>query len=277
MQPKTYTPGLPESKIDAPRRKGATPRASWASLLATESRVAARLRVPDAGRIVGRRDRAAGGRELPTPDSSAAVVKLTLIGGGRLMRGATAKLLASQKGLEVQGTYESAAHFLAADLEEQPGVVLLDCDGDPAGCRTAVSVLSHAHAAAKIVLLCRELSQEAISCAMEYRVSGVVLKSYSTEDIRHALRYMASGRTIMPAGWQLAVARGRRDPLALSPRLRQILMLIAQGRSNDEIAVRLALSPNTIKFHVRALYTRLGIHSRVEAAHLYAQLIRRDG
>jgi DNA-binding NarL/FixJ family response regulator len=283
MQPKTYRPDPPKSRPDRVRQKGAAPRPGWGSRITTESRVldggrAARgLRVPDGRRIVGRRGWSSGGRELPAPGSSAAVVRLTLIGGGRMMRGATAKLLASQKGLEVQGTYESVMDFLASDLEEQPGVLLLDCDGDPAGCRTAVSVLSHAHAAAKIVLLCQEASEETISCAMEYCVSGVILKSYSTEDIRHALRYMASGRTIMPAGWQLAVAPVRRDPLALSPRLRQILMLIAQGRSNDEIAVSLALSPNTIKFHVRVLYARLGIHSRVEAALLYTQLNHRDG
>jgi DNA-binding NarL/FixJ family response regulator len=193
------------------------------------------------------------------------------------MRGATANLMAAQEGFEVLGTFESAAHFLASDLERQPMVLLLDGDGDPAGCRTTVSVLSHTHAEVKLVMLCQEVSKETISCAMDYRVSGVLLKSYSTEDVGHAIRYMASGRTIMPAGWQRAAAPISRDPLALSPRLRQILILIAQGLSNDEIAAHLALSPNTIKFHVRALYARLGVHNRVEASIRYAQMIRSEG
>jgi DNA-binding NarL/FixJ family response regulator len=192
------------------------------------------------------------------------------------MRGATASLLATQEGFELQGTFESAAQFLASDLEEQPNVLLLDSDGDSAPCRTAISVLSRTHARTKLVMLCQQLSQETIRCAMEYRVSGVILKSYSTEDIAHAIRYMASGRTILPAGWQRAAAQIGRDPLALSPRLRQILTLIAQGLSNDEIADHLALSPNTIKFHVRALYARLGVHNRVEASLLYAQIARGD-
>ncbi len=121
-------------------------------------------------------------------------------------------------------------------------------------------------------MLCREVCPEVIHCAMEHRVSGVILKSYSAEDIREAIRYMASGRTIMPAGWQRAAAPVHPDRPAVSPRLRQILTLIAQGHSNEEIADMLDLSPNTIKFHVRALYARLGVRNRVEAARLYAQM-----
>jgi two-component system, NarL family, response regulator DevR len=225
-------------------------------------------------RITDRNDRLAGEWETASSDLST-TVRLALIGGGRLMRGATAKLLAAQEGIEVQGTFASPVHFLASDLEQQPELLLLDCDGSPGGCRTMVSVLSHTGARGKIVMLCQDMSSEAIRCAMEYRVSGVILKSYSTDDIRHAIQYMASGRTIMPAGWQRAVTTPiGGDPLALSPRLRQILTLIARGLSNDEIAASLALSPNTIKFHVRALYARLGVHNRVEAALLCARIDR---
>jgi DNA-binding NarL/FixJ family response regulator len=200
------------------------------------------------------------------------VTKLALIGGCRLMRDATASLLAAQAGLQVQGTFESAVHFLANDLDEPPEILLLDCDGEPGSCRSAVGVLARSYVSATIVMLCQEVSQETIRCAMEYRVGGVILKSYSTDDIRQAIRYMASGRTIMPAGWQQAAAPIRRDSLAVSPRMRQILTLIAQGRNNEEIAAELGLSPNTVKFHVRALYARLGVRNRVEAASLYAQM-----
>ena len=201
-------------------------------------------------------------------------VKLMLIGGSRLLRGATASLLAAQEGFEVQGTFASAAQFLAGDPEVGPEILLLDCDGDPDGWRSAVSVLGRTHPAAKLVMLCQAICPETIRCAMEHRVSGVILKSYSAEDIRQAILYMASGRTIMPAGWQRAVAAIPRDSLALSPRLRQILTLIAQGRSNEAIASELGLSPNTIKFHIHALYARLGVRNRVEAALLYAQMTR---
>jgi DNA-binding NarL/FixJ family response regulator len=197
---------------------------------------------------------------------------LALIGGDRLIRAATAGLLETQEGFRVRGAFESATEFLASEGVESVRVVLLDCDQESSLWCSAVNVLSRFHARARIVMVCRELSPEVVHCAMQHRVGGVVLKSYSAEDIREAIRYMASGRTVMPAGWQQAAVPLRARQLAVSPRLRQILTLIAQGRSNEEIADALQLSPNTIKFHVRTLYARLGVRNRVEATRLYTQM-----
>jgi two-component system nitrate/nitrite response regulator NarP len=104
-------------------------------------------------------------------------------------------------------------------------------------------------------------------------VGGVILKSYSTNDIRAAISYMATGRTVMPGGWQRAVLAHAHERLGLSPRHRQILALIAEGRRNEEIATELGVSPNTVKFHIRVLYSRLGVRNRVEAAHRYTRMI----
>ncbi len=198
-------------------------------------------------------------------------VTLALIGGQRLLREATASLLTAQDGLNVLGAFESAAEFLAADWDSPPAVLLFDCDGgDPGGCRSAVGALGSSRAGSRIVMLCREICEEVVRCAIEHRVSGVLLKSYSAEDIRAAIAYTATGRTVMPAGWQRAVAPG--GGMGLSPRHRQILALIAQGRCTEEIALDLELSPNTVKFHIRALYSRLGVCNRVEAANQHAQM-----
>jgi DNA-binding NarL/FixJ family response regulator len=200
-------------------------------------------------------------------------ITLTLIGGQRLLREAAASLLTAQDGLNVLGTFESINQFMATGWVSPPAVLLFDCDGlDPGGCQSAVELLSSTQMGSRIVMLCRELSEELIRCAIEHRVSGVLLKSYSTEDIRAAITYTATGRTVLPAGWQQVVASHPVQPRGLSPRHRQILALIAQGRSNEEIARDLNLSPNTIKFHIRALYSRMGVRNRVEAANQYAQM-----
>ncbi len=212
----------------------------------------------------------------PAADSlafSGPTVTLALIGGQRLLRDITASLLTAEDGLSVLGTFESAADFLSAGSECPASLLLLDCDGDdPDGWRSAVEALSSALPEPRIVMLCQEAGEEVVRCAMEHRVSGVVLKSYSTQDIRAAIGYMATGRTIMPADWQRVVAQPREGQLGLSPRHRQILSLIAQGRRNEEIAGELGISPNTIKFHIRAIYSRLEVRNRVEAAHRHAQM-----
>lgn len=201
-------------------------------------------------------------------------VTLALVGGHRLLRDTAASLLTAEDGLSVVGTFESAAGYLSAGSSCQPSLLLLDCDGDePGGCRGAVEALSSALLNPRIVMLCQEISEEVVRCAIEYRVSGVILKSYSTEDIRAAIGYMATGRTIMPADWQWVATRPKKGQLELSPRHRQILSLIAEGRRNEEIAGELGISPNTAKFHIRAIYSRLGVRNRVEAAHRHAQMI----
>jgi DNA-binding NarL/FixJ family response regulator len=152
-------------------------------------------------------------------------------------------------------------------------VLLLDCDGGELGeCGAAMEELSARSVGSRVVLLCRTACEEVVRCAIDYRASGVLLKSYSTEDILAALAYTATGRTVLPAGWQQLLPAQRAGEASLSPRHRQILALIAAGRRNEEIALDLDLSPNTIKFHIRALYARLGVRNRVEAANLHAQI-----
>jgi DNA-binding NarL/FixJ family response regulator len=199
----------------------------------------------------------------PTP-----TITLVLIGGPRLLRDATAELLADQDGADVLGSFESIADFLVVEMEKFPAVLLLDCDG---GCHNIVADLN-AHVKSGIVMLCREMCEEVVCCAIEHRVSGLILKSFSMEDVMAAIQYVTTGRTVMPAGWQRAVSAPRAQRLNLSPRHRQILALIAQGRRNQEIASELQLSSNTIKFHIQALYLRLEVRNRVQAANQYAQI-----
>ncbi len=255
-------------------RQRIAPRSDARILPRSDARIAPRSDAPQAPR-----SDQGNGAEGNGAGASPAPTRLALVGGGLLVRGATAKLLAAQDGLEVVGSFDSIAQFLASDLPRPPTILILDCDGASAesGCRTAASVIGRAYPQVKLALLCRDLSSEIARCAMEYRVAGVLLKSYTAEDVRHAIEYMASGRTIMPAGWQRVASSIQRDPQLLSPRLRQIHTLLAQGLSNERIAAELSLSPNTVKFHVRALYARLGVHNRVEASLLYAQMTRSGG
>lgn len=216
-------------------------------------------------------------RGRPDLDRPRPAITIALIGGQRLLRDATASLLTAQDGLHVLGAFATASEFLAADREHSPAVLLLDCDGKLGECGTAMKELSPTSGRSRVVLLCRTAHEEVVRCAIEHRASGVLLKSYSTEDILAALAYTTTGRTVLPAGWQQLLPVQPGSQARLSPRHRQILALIAAGLRNEEIALDLALSPNTIKFHIRALYSRLGVRNRVEAANLYAQITSGDG
>jgi two-component system nitrate/nitrite response regulator NarL len=228
---------------------------------------------------------AAGGRPQSRPpglDSLLArpcgEVTLTLIGGQRLLREATASLLSREDGLRALTTFESVADYQAAYMESPPRVLLLDCEeNDSARWQGAIGELSSPSSESSVALLCSEIREDLIRCAIEHGVGGVILKSYTTKETRDAIAYIATGRTVMPAGWQRVLAAASDRSRGLSPRQREILALVAQGHGNEEIAGELELSPNTVKFHIRAIYSRLGVRNRVEAANQYAQMTRGGG
>ena len=107
-------------------------------------------------------------------------------------------------------------------------------------------------------------------------LDGVVLASAAGPELVAAVAQVVVGHAVFPAGWlhpvgPLAEASALASPLGqLSPRQREVLELLSLGMDNDQIAARLYISRNTVKFHVRTIYGRLGVHNRVEAARVLA-------
>jgi DNA-binding NarL/FixJ family response regulator len=93
----------------------------------------------------------------------------------------------------------------------------------------------------------------------------VIPAGVGTAECLGILRQVLDGNVVYPCGLLTRLATPR-EPELLSDRQREVLEQVALGRSNDEIARRLFISRNTVKFHLREIYTRLGVHNRVEAA-----------
>lgn len=174
-----------------------------------------------------------------------------------------------QNGSRVVGVYADP-RLMCRELDARIAeiqVALLDADDRACGV-AAVADIRRAHPRLKILVLCDALTPSLMRCAIEERVEGVVLKSDSVEDVVVALAHVSSGRAVMPAGWQSVPAESDRDPIeTLSTREREVLELVAAGLQNREIAERLTISSNTVKFHLRAIYARLGVRNRVQAMH----------
>ena len=112
-----------------------------------------------------------------------------------------------------------------------------------------------------------------VRCAIDEHADGVVLKSETVEDMVLALRHVLAGRAVMPVGWQAASLEPEPGalPAGLSAREREVLDLVTAGMSNEEVAKHLVISSNTVKFHLRMIYSRLGVHNRVEATRAVSQ------
>ncbi len=104
---------------------------------------------------------------------------------------------------------------------------------------------------------------------LDQGVAGLVLTASTGDDLSLVLDQVLRGQTALPAGWQAVLADSDGDPVtALSDRQLEVLRLLAEGCTYDEIASRLVITVNTVKFHVRSIYLRLGVGNRMAARKL---------
>jgi DNA-binding NarL/FixJ family response regulator len=145
---------------------------------------------------------------------------------------------------------------------------LIDAD-DPAYGIAVLAEIRRRHPKMTILLLCEAVTPAIVGGAISEEVEGLVLKSDSVEEVITAFHHVLEGRSVMPRGWQaVSLEAASASPLdALSVREREVLELAVAGMRNREIAERLMISSNTVKFHLRAIYSHLGVHNRIQAAH----------
>jgi len=152
-------------------------------------------------------------------------------------------------------------------------VLVLDAGFHPIGGQLATLERIRAAApAVRVVVVADEVDEALSVAARDGDLDGVVLASARGAELVAAVTQVGAGHAVFPAGWLRQIRQSAQSsPLAqLSPRQREVLELIALGMDNDQIATRLYISRNTVKFHVRTIYRRLGVHNRVEAARVLA-------
>jgi len=192
----------------------------------------------------------------------AADAELVLIGGPQLVRAMVADLIDAQPGMRVGlgfGSVDELEQHCSAETLDCD-VLVLDVDDCRGECAETIDRLLAIGLEAKLVLLAVETTDEIVLCANTRRVDGVVLKESSVAELYSAIAHIRTGHAVMPARW-----RAVPDAVALTPRHVDVLELVAQGYSNEEIAQHLGLRPNTVKFHISEIFRRLGVRNRIEA------------
>jgi DNA-binding NarL/FixJ family response regulator len=203
----------------------------------------------------------AGDAASPEP---APPIRIAIVDDHPVLREGTAALLAAQPGFEIAGVAESleAAQVLVASTPVD--VVLLDIRlGSDSGLRWLTpdgQDDSDRPRPAVIVLTSYDYPQYA-EAALRLGASGFVLKTAPIAELLDAIRRAAAG------GLAFGVRPGRAGPVArLSERELDVVRLVVDGRSNDEIAGRLGIGPKTVESHLRRLFERFDLASRTELA-----------
>jgi DNA-binding NarL/FixJ family response regulator len=178
--------------------------------------------------------------------------------------------------MEVVGEASTGAQAVAIARRTLPDVLLMDVrmpelDGIEA---TRQVCADPATESVKVLILTTFDDDEQVYSAIRAGASGFLLKDVTPTVLHEAIRSVAAGDAVIaPAATRRLLtdlarrpgARGHRDSLGeLTPREREVMVLVAQGLSNAEISRRLFLSPATTKTHVSRILTKVGARDRAQ-------------
>jgi DNA-binding NarL/FixJ family response regulator len=191
-----------------------------------------------------------------------------------LFRHGVAALLGTVPTFAVVGEATTGAAAIAAAADLQPDVILMDIQmPDLTGIEATRQIVA-AHPHIRILIVTMFEDDSSVFLAMRAGARGYLLKDAQKAEIVAAIEAVGRGEAIFSPAIAARLiaffAAPRPAPLAdlfpdLTDREREILVLIAQGRSNPDIAAQLILSPNTVRNYVSSIFSKLQVASRAEA------------
>ena len=207
------------------------------------------------------------------------MIRVILVDDHALVRQGFRRILEEEPGMSVVGEAGSAQDGVALARQARPDVVLMDMSMPDANGIHAAREILRDRPATKILVLSMYSDAQYVRSALDAGVSGYILKSALETDLTRAVRAVAAGQQYLSPELSGVLIRALRDKQEkseepdvfdqLTQREKQVLQLIAHGKSNKEIATLLNLSVNTVAVHRANLMSTLGVHKAAELV-LYA-------
>jgi len=196
-----------------------------------------------------------------------------------LMRAGLSAVLEADPGIEVVGEAATGREAVSLTRRHAPDVVLMDVRMPDLDGIAATRQLAAAAPEARVLILTTFEEDEYIFGGLRAGASGFLLKRTRPEDLLAAVHTVAAGDSLLsPSVTRRVIDRMAREPEPpaapdpsdeLTPREHEVLVLIARGLSNAEIAAELVIEPSTVKTHVKRVLMKLGLRDRVQAV-IYA-------
>jgi len=194
-----------------------------------------------------------------------------------VLRDGLAALISSVDGMTVVAQAGTGSEAIRAVREHRPDLVLMDLHMPDIDGTEATRQISAELPGTRVLVLTMYEDDQSVMAAIRAGASGYLLKGASQQEILRAIQAVASGDALFSAAIaKRIVAHLNQSPLGtldhsvrelpdLTPREKEILDLLAAGRSNHAIALRLDISPKTLANHLSAVFAKLQVNDRTQA------------
>jgi len=215
---------------------------------------------------------------MPKPETKP--IRLLLVDDHEVLRIGLRTLFAEAGGFQVVGEAGTMASAVADALKLKPNVILMDVRLPDGNGIEACRAIRTTHPDTRVLFLTSFADDDAVLATILAGADGFLLKEVSSEQLIDAVKTVASGQSILdPAVTQRVLTKvkslsapaqqEKREPL--SPQEERVLALVAEGKTNKEIAVSLNLSDKTVGHYLENIFQKLHVTRRAQAAVYFTQ------
>jgi NarL family two-component system response regulator LiaR len=202
-------------------------------------------------------------------------IQVMVVDDHDMVRRGLAAFLRIKPDLKLIGEARNGQEAVDMCAELQPDVILMDLVMPEMDGATATRLIRECCPKIQVIALTSFQEQSLVEEALQAGAIGYLLKNVSASDLAEAIRAAQAGKTTLaPEAVEALVHASSREPALghdLTPREREVLVLLVEGLTNPEIADRLTVSRSTAKAHVSNILSKLGASTRMEAISLALQ------
>lgn len=173
-------------------------------------------------------------------------------------------ILESYDDINVVATLSDGQTMIDRLEELSPDVILMDLNMPGLGGLSATEMILELRPTTRILVLSMHDSREYISTALSHGARGYVLKDVPTDEIKRAIDSVMAGNRYLCPGAEGALTPSGQDREQLTNREQMVLLQLAQGKSNKQVAEALDISVRTVETHRKNIRRKLGVSSTAE-------------
>ena len=197
-------------------------------------------------------------------------IRVMLVDDHTVVRSGLSAFLLAYDDLELVGEAASGEQAIQRCQKAQPDVILMDLMMPGMDGATATRLIRENCPEIQVIALTSFKERELVEGALQAGAIGYLLKDVSADELANAIRLAVAGKpTLAPDAAQVLIqasrAPAKKPGFDLTERELEVLALMVQGLSNNQIADTLVISVSTAKFHVSGILSKLGTASRTEA------------